>query len=377
MANNNQGFVYENNWVGNEGLTPEEIEEQNRLYLEEQAREAAEAAAAAQELATRVGARQRVSNLLQRAPGTRGLINRARGRINTRRRAEAAAAAAAVAAAERQQRIRNIWRPARTELRQNLTALNYGFPLNENADPIVPATNAQLQDALSYAGAVGDADEYARILGIMEQKGASKQSILNQKIANARRIAADNLEEIYPNNKVAFLLENNSHRATILKVAALDDLISKNSERLGVALTNEDAERIATRIVNMKNLRHELDQARHKSKLPTAEQNARYAALVEGIDLGALGNGLYSRLLKNNASNKATRKIQRVYRGYKGRKEAKAKRTIRNALARWKAESEAAEAAAAATQAAEAAAAAAKVLSPAELRAARLARLGK
>lgn len=347
-------YVYENEGDSTNTMTQEEINEQNRLWELEQKRDEEKAAARAQNVAIDKLKKRRASRILRTLPGREDWISRARGKINTRRQAAA-----------RQKKIKNIWRPARATLKQNLNALNLQYSLNPNAEELIPTTNAELQAAAAAAEAGGRHDEVARITQIMDEKAAAKKSIINSKIANARRIAANRLESNYPNNKIALLAEKNAQRATILKIVALDDLLVKNSQELSVADTNEKAERIATRIVNMTTLRDELDKARHSSRLPTPEQNARYQAFVEGIDLGALGNSLYTRLLKNNTSNKAARKIQALYRGVQGRKESKSRRVVRNRLARMKKEQE------------NAAAEAAKQLTPAQVREARLAALAK
>jgi hypothetical protein len=76
-------------------------------------------------------------------------------------------------------------------------------------------------------------------------------------------------------------------------------------EKLALASTNAEATEAATRLYNIEQLKEELDQARHETRLPSAEQNARYTALVAGKNFTSMPTSLYRRLVNNNAARTA------------------------------------------------------------------------
>ena len=324
------GYEYNNNNDPTAGMTEEEIAalvaqqeanvaESDRAYRQRQLN-----AERRREVSSRIG------RFLARQPGSRRLIARARGTINSRRRAE-----------ERNQRIRNMVRAARAEYKRNVNnAANAAF-----------APNAFYNDLLRQAQqeeAAGNINAVASILEQVEQARIGKSSFKAEAI---RRIAsamqnsarAENAR-IYANTRSVLESEAPIHRQTVLKIAALDDLMLAEKKKLKLAANNPSASRAAARLYNIEQLKEELDTARHASRVPTPEQNARYQALIEGVDFGGLNSSLYPRLVRNNAAltvkNRAATKIQTAARGRQARKKL---RTLKNsaALARAAAEYEA------------------------------------
>lgn len=107
--------------------------------------------------------------------------------------------------------------------------------------------------------------------------------------------------QIYANTKNVLLSEPKNQRQTVLKIAALDDLMIEERKKLTLASTDEEATDAAGRLFDIELLKQELDDARHRSELPTPEQEARYTALVAGVNFNSLNASLYKRLVANNA----------------------------------------------------------------------------
>jgi hypothetical protein len=348
-------FFYENEGNNGANLTEEElaqiareVNENNRLF-EEQRRlvnQAAKEREIAEDKATRI---------LKGLPGRASWISRAKGRVNTRRKAEARNAA-----------IRNKARTARQQFKQNIN----------NIANMQYGTNAEFQQRMADAGFL-EANQYNSAMNAIQMNQSAKSSFKNEAVTQLRRTLqntalAENAR-LYAEAKgglESYSYKNAKYRPLVLKIAALDDMMVNEKAKLALANTNEKAAAAATRLYNINLLKDELDETRHMSKVSTAEQNARYKALVQGFNFNSMPTSLYRRVISNNANlsrkNKAATKIQALARGATGRKGAKAKRTIRNTLARMKAEREAA-----------AAAVATAVLTPAQMREARLAAMAK
>lgn len=341
-------YYYNNEGDNQENLTQEELEqmarnvaESDRLYEERVRQNKIE------KLKNR-----RASRILRGFPGYKQSIARAKGRVNTRRKAEAREAA-----------IANKARTARQRYKQNITHVanaQYGT----NANFAQRQANAQFLEGNDYASAMNELN-LSRV-----GKGSFTNEAVSQIKQTLRNAALEANARLYSEGKTVLESELSPHRQTVLQIAALDDLMVNERQKLAIASTNSAAKNAATRLHNIEALKEELDFARHSTKVATPDQKARYNALVHGFDFGGMNTSLYRRLVNNNANlsrkNTAATKIQALTRGAKGRKVAKSKRTIRNTLARAKAERDAA-----------AAAAAAAVLTPAQKREARVAALAK
>lgn len=256
---------------------------------------------------------KRIGRFLQGQPGTQRLISKARGSLNTRRKGET-----------RRRKIQNNIATARREFKQFVnTAANERFFPNAHYDALLrEAQNAEqrgnAEEAISLIDQIneGRAEKASFKLG---QMNALRQALHNSAVAENARI--------YANTKTVLESEPAKHRQTVLKIAALDDLMLNEKKKLKLSLSNEERSRAATRLYNIEELKAELNTARHESKIPTSQQNARYAALIAGVNFSTLNSSIYPRLLANNAElgqkNKAVTKIQTAARGYKARKTLK------------------------------------------------------
>ncbi len=279
--NNNAATVYEYSNAGNnEQLSPEEIaameheiDESNRQFREAQ-----------RQAAIREFQERRASRALGRLPGRQSWIARAKGRINTKRRAKA-----------RANQIKTTWKTARRQYKQNVNnVVNSEF-----------GTNAQLANRGSAAQAMANNNAIEQVMLNQVGKNSMKTAILSALKQSFQNAAAAENARIYANTKNVLLSEPRNHRQTVLKMAALDDLMVNERQKLALASTNAEAEAAATRLYNIEELKQELDQARHETRLPTAEQNARYAAIIAGKNFSNMPTSLYRRLVNNNAAKTA------------------------------------------------------------------------
>jgi hypothetical protein len=127
---------------------------------------------------------------------------------------------------------------------------------------------------------------------------------------------------LYNEAKAVLMSEDGRLRQSVLKTVALEDMIIEERIKLAHAKTDEERRVSATKIYNAQKLKDELDAARHRSEVPTAEQNARFTNLTRNVNFNAIPYSLYPRLVGNNRKNAAT-KIQSKFRGYKTRKQYK------------------------------------------------------
>ena len=143
---------------------------------------------------------------------------------------------------------------------------------------------------------------------LMTEKESMKEAQVAQILQALRESAEAANAAIYAETKTVLLSENAPHRQTVLKIAALDDLMLEEKKKLAVASTDKAATEAATRLYDIELLKAELDEARHQSRLPTPEQEARFTALIAGINFGNMSLSLYRRLIANNASQTAKEK---------------------------------------------------------------------
>jgi hypothetical protein len=224
--------------------------------------------------------------------------------------------------------IRNRSRAARQQFKRNINNVaNAQF-----------GTNANLQRRINEAGFL-EGENYNSAMNLVQMNRIGKNSFRNEAVSQLRRTLrnaalAENAR-LYQEAKTVLGSEEPRHRQTVLKISALDDMMVSEREKLAIANTNEKARTAATKLYNIELLKDELDEARHASRVPTAEQNARYNALVQGFNFNGMNTSIYRRLRNNNANltrkNKAATKIQALTRGVKGRKTARALKAARNA----------------------------------------------
>lgn len=271
-------YKYNNNFENNnQNLSPEEIEElarqveANNLAFRERQRQAQ-----LNQLRER-----RAGRVFRGLPGRVSWIAKARARINTKRRNAA-----------KKNEIKRMWQTARRQYKQNVNNVaNAAF-----------TTNAEMANRASRAQAMGNNASLDQVLLNQTLKNSLKGEILAGIRRTLRNTAAAENARIYRNTKNVLLSEPRNHRQTVLKVAALDDLMVNEREKLSLASTNAEAMEAATRLYTIEQLKQELDQARHETRLPTAEQNARYEALVAGKNFSTSPTSLYRRLVNNNAA---------------------------------------------------------------------------
>lgn len=281
-----EGYFY-NNEGNNQEFTQEELAaiarnviERNRANRERQAQA---------ERNMRLGAlrERRATRALRGLPGAAPWVARARGRINTRRRAAA-----------RENQIRRSSQRARRDYKEHVNnAANLQYGSNENLNSQNRAANFMVENEYDM--------EKMRVQSLRNAKANLKRQAVNQLRQTLRNSAAAENARIYANTKNVLLSEPRNYRQTVLKIAALDDLMIEEREKLALAATNNAATEAATRLYNIEELKGELDQARHESRLPTAEQNARYAELVAGKNFNSMPTSLYRRLVGNNAAKTA------------------------------------------------------------------------
>jgi hypothetical protein len=306
-------YVYENDYDPLEGLSEEEraayfaeeaaeLEEEDRQLLERKLK-------ALQSRSTA----KRIGRFLSKQPGTRRLVSRARGTLNVRRKANM-----------KRQKIQNNIARARREYKEFINnAANERFFPNAHYSALMTEARAAEQH--------GNVDEAISLIEQIDEGRAEKASFkmaqLNALRQTLRNSAAAENARIYAETKTVLESEPAKHRQTVLKIAALDDLMLHEKKKLKLANTNAERERAATHLYNIEELKEELDAARHMSKVPTPEQNARYSALVAGVDFESLNSSLYPRLVANNAAlkrkNLAATKIQTAARGKLARKTLK------------------------------------------------------
>lgn len=281
----------------------EQVNEDNRRFEEQQR---------AIQQAAREGrfAQKRATRILRGLPGRASWVARAKGRVNTRRKA-----------AVRNAAIRNKARTARQQFKRNVnnTANIFEMSALQNIQNMSPEEQPLALEMLPA------------------QKNSFKEEAIAQIRRTLQNAALAQNARLYSEAKVglaSYNYKNAKYRPVVLKIAALDDLAVREREKLVLANTNEKAREAATRLYNIELLRDEIDTARHQSKLPTPEQNARYNALVTGFNFNSMPTSIYRRLAQNNANlsrkNKAATKIQALVRGMKGRKNARTRRAIRN-----------------------------------------------
>lgn len=227
----------------------------------------------------------------------------------------------------RNKTVRNTAASARAKFKANVN-----FTANE-----IFGTNANINQRMQDIGHLFGNDYEEEMMNIMStkaQKNSLKENAVRQIRRTLRNSALAENARLYNEAKTVLLSEPQKHRQTVLKIAALDDLMIEEKEKLAVANTNEKATNAATKLYNINLLKEELDEARHMDKLPTPDQEARYFALVSGIDFNAMNTSLYRRLVANNASqtgrNIAATKIQASWKGKKGRNFARTQRARRN-----------------------------------------------
>ena len=155
-------------------------------------------------------------------------------------------------------------------------------------------------------------------------------NLMIQESKNARETAKGSANAaLYNEAKAVLLSEDKKLRQSVLKTVALDDIIIEERIKLAHAKTDEERRAAATKIYNAEKLKGELDEARHLSKGPTAEQNARYTNLTRNVNFNAIPYSLYPRLRANNSGRtannerKAATKIAAFKRGYTTRKQYK------------------------------------------------------
>ncbi len=150
-----------------------------------------------------------------------------------------------------------------------------------------------------------------------------------------RRASKANLNEgLYSHTKNVLLSEPAAIRQMMLKVFALDDVVTEERIKLAHAKTDEERRAIATKIAKAQELKRALESARHRStrtnvKKLSNEQLAQYEEFVRNVNFNAIPYSLYPRLVQNNAEKtrinkeKAATKIQSKFRGYTTRKQYK------------------------------------------------------
>ena len=132
-------------------------------------------------------------------------------------------------------------------------------------------------------------------------RNSYKETAIATILQTLKNSAANQNAQIYANTKNVLLSEPKNQRQTVLKIAALDDLMIEERKKLAIASTDEAAVEAAGRLFDIELLKQELDDARHRSEAPTPEQEARYTALVAGVNFNSLNTSLYKRLIANNA----------------------------------------------------------------------------
>lgn len=280
-------YVYENNnYDPFEGMS----EEERAAYI---AQEEAEIAEEDRQFRERqlAGLRKRstakrIARFLGRQPGTRRLLSKAKGTLNAKRKAEA-----------RRQKIRNTVTAARREFKEFVNnAANERFFPNAHY-------NSMLEEART-AQERGNIDEAISIIQQVEEGKAAKASFKVAQVNALRqafRNSAPNNAGLYRETRKVLASEPPMHRQTVLKIAALDDLMLNEKKKLKLATTNSEREKAAARLYNIVELQKELDAARQEDEMISPEQNRRYSNLVAGIDFASLNSSLYPRLVANNA----------------------------------------------------------------------------
>lgn len=132
-------------------------------------------------------------------------------------------------------------------------------------------------------------------------RNSYKETAIATILQTLKNSAANQNAQIYANTKNVLLSEPKNQRQTVLKIAALDDIMIEERKKLAIASTDEAAVEAAGRLFDIELLKQELDDARHRSEAPTPEQEARYTALVAGVNFNSLNTSLYKRLVTNNA----------------------------------------------------------------------------
>lgn len=261
---------------------------------------------------------------------------------------------------------------ARNQYRRNVND-----PANE-----MFGTNEGLQAEENSLGFLQGNNYYNALQNIQSRqvmKNSFKQEAVQQILTALKNTALAENNRIYSETKNVLLSENKNHRQTVLKIAALDDLMIEERKKLVTASTDNAAEEAAGRLYEIEKLKEELDEARHQSRKPTPDQEARYTALLAGVNFNALNTSIYTRLVKNNSErtmkNTAATKIQSVARGMQSRKKANILRRLRQASTSDMGPMIPMESIAPAP--APAAAPVAPRMTPAEMRAARLAALNR
>ena len=314
MANE---YVYNNNdYLNENSLTQEEIAAllaQQTLNAEANT---ARRFASQQNMLRRRATSKRIGKFLGQQPGLQARLGTVRQTLNARRQAKA-----------RANFINATAKAARQSYKQKINTVanaQYG-------------SNANLQAQLNEAGFL-EGDEYNQVVENVQLaragKNSFKQAAVAQILQTLKNASQNANASLYANTKAVLESEPRQHRQTVLKLAALDDLMIEEKKKLAVANTNEKARNAATKLYAIERLKEELDDARHMSKVPTPEQEARYAALIAGVNLNALNGSLYGRLVANNAAlgakNNAATRIQALARGRKGRKLAATRKVQRN-----------------------------------------------
>ena len=227
-------------------------------------------------------------------------------------------------------RIRNLSRKARANFRRNVNNVaNAQYGTNNTFNAQMAAIYGQMNND----GALNEG--LYNQLGMIEQQRALKQSFKTSAVEQIKQAlqgsAAERFPSLYQEAKTVLNSELPRFQPLVKKIVALDDLIALKKMELATATTNEGAEEAAAIIVDAENLKEELDFARHTNRVATVEQEARYEALITGIDFTTMNSSVYGRLLQNNAAkNAAARTIQRVERGRQGRQTARRARIMRN-----------------------------------------------
>jgi hypothetical protein len=255
---------------------------------------------------------KRIGKFLGRQPGTRSMIARAKSRRKEQNRNKS---------------IRNSVAAARSKFKANVN----------NTANLAYGTNANFNQRTQNIGDLFGNQYENALMDIMTNKAGKnsfKESAVQQIRQSFKNSALAENARLYQEAKNVLFSEPQQHRQTVLKIAALDDLMAEEKMRLSLANNDGKAMDAATKLYNINVLKEELDEARHASKVPTPEQNARYAALVAGVNFDAMNTSLYKRLVANNAAqtgkNVAATKIQAVVRGKRNRKLAKTLRARRN-----------------------------------------------
>jgi hypothetical protein len=159
------------------------------------------------------------------------------------------------------------------------------------------------------------------------QDQAQLLNFILQEDRDFRRASKANLNEgLYSHSKNILLSEPAAIRQMMLKVFALDDVVTEERIKLAHAKTDEERRAIATKIAKAQELKRALESARHRStrknvKKLSNEQLAQYEEFVRNVNFNAIPYSLYPRLVQNNAEKTAATKIQSKFRGYTTRKQ--------------------------------------------------------